>query len=177
MWNLAEPELLPIEPLCGTSTFTNGTFMWNLSELELLRMEPLCETARNLAEPGARFRAAAPNHHEALLEEPQAFQAVGEKHFKKKKLRNCFASQVMMLFPGGSWYRPWGPQGNASVPFADRSSGKTFRRGGETGATFLLLGFREGVFLPQSTQKKKNKETKETTTPSLAKNLPILGHG
>ena len=34
---------------------------------------------RNLAEPGARFRAAAPNHPEALLEEPQAFQAVGEK--------------------------------------------------------------------------------------------------
>ena len=33
--------------------------MWNLVELELLR-------------------AAAPNHPEALLEEPQAFQAVGE---------------------------------------------------------------------------------------------------
>ena len=32
----------------------------------------------NLAEPGSRFRAAAPNHPEALLEEPQAFQAVGE---------------------------------------------------------------------------------------------------
>ena len=35
--------------------------MWNLSEPELLRMEPLCGTARNLAEPGARFRAAAPS--------------------------------------------------------------------------------------------------------------------
>ena len=46
---------------CGTSTFKNGTCM------------------RNLAEPGARFRAAAPNHPEALLEETQAFQAVGEK--------------------------------------------------------------------------------------------------
>ena len=34
----------------------------------------------NLAEPGSRFRAAAPNHPEALLEEPRAFQAVGEKH-------------------------------------------------------------------------------------------------
>ena len=34
---------------------------------------------RNLAEPGARFRAAAPNHPGALLEEPQAFQADGEK--------------------------------------------------------------------------------------------------
>ena len=33
---------------------------------------------RNLAEPGARFRAAAPNHPEALLEEPQAFQACGK---------------------------------------------------------------------------------------------------
>ena len=33
----------------------------------------------NLGEPGSRFRAAAPNHPEALLEEPQAtFQAVGE---------------------------------------------------------------------------------------------------
>ena len=34
----------------------------------------------NLAEPGSRFGAVAPNHPEALLEEPQAFQAVGEKH-------------------------------------------------------------------------------------------------
>ena len=34
-----------------------------------------------LAQPGARFRAAAPNHPEALLEEPQAFQAVGENSF------------------------------------------------------------------------------------------------
>ena len=34
---------------------------------------------RNLAEPGSRFWAAAPNHPEALLEEPQAFQAVGGK--------------------------------------------------------------------------------------------------
>ena len=36
----------------------------------------------NFVEPGSRFRAAAPNHPEALLEEPQAFQAVGEKHGK-----------------------------------------------------------------------------------------------
>ena len=34
---------------------------------------------RNLAEPGSRFRAAAPNHPEALLEEPQGFQAVEEQ--------------------------------------------------------------------------------------------------
>ena len=33
---------------------------------------------RNLAEPGPRFQATAPNDPEALLEEPQAFQAVGE---------------------------------------------------------------------------------------------------
>ena len=33
---------------------------------------------RSLREPGARFPAAAPNDPEALLEEPQAFQAVGE---------------------------------------------------------------------------------------------------
>ena len=37
---------------------------------------------RNLVEPGARFRAAAPNHPGALLEEPQAFQAVGEKAYR-----------------------------------------------------------------------------------------------
>ena len=42
--------------------------MWNLVEPELLRMEPLC----------GRFRAAAPNHPEGLLEEPQALQAVVE---------------------------------------------------------------------------------------------------
>ena len=53
--------------------------MWNLVEPQLLRMEPVCGTSRNFAEPGARFRAAAPNHPEALSEEPQAFQAVGEK--------------------------------------------------------------------------------------------------
>ena len=49
-----------MEP-CGTSTFNNGTCM------------------RNLAEPGSRFRAAAPNQPEALLEEPQALQAAGEQ--------------------------------------------------------------------------------------------------
>ena len=73
MWNLVEPQLLrvepqllTVEPLCGTLwnlnwTFNSGTFMWNL------------------AEPGPRFSAAAPNHPEALLEEPQTFQAVGEQ--------------------------------------------------------------------------------------------------
>ena len=60
MWNLVEP--------CGTSTFKNGTCM------------------RNLAEPGPRFRAAAPNHPEALLEEPQAFQAVGELQQHEQQL-------------------------------------------------------------------------------------------
>ena len=89
-WNLVEPQLLIMEPLLGT--------LWNLN---FLRMEPLfgtlwnlnfeenlCGTStfksgpcmRNLPEPGARFRAAAPNHPEALLEEPQAFQAVGQKN-------------------------------------------------------------------------------------------------
>ena len=37
----------------------------------------------NRAEPGSRFPAAAPNHPEALLEEPQAFQAIGGKNNKK----------------------------------------------------------------------------------------------
>ena len=35
----------------------------------------------NLGEPGARFRADAPNHLEALLEKPKAFQAIGEISF------------------------------------------------------------------------------------------------
>ena len=52
-----------LEPLCHVLEPFNksGTFMWNLGE------------------PGARFPAAPRNHPEALLEEPQAFQAVGEK--------------------------------------------------------------------------------------------------
>ena len=35
----------------------------------------------NLGEPDARFPAAAPNHPEALLARPQAFQAVRENWF------------------------------------------------------------------------------------------------
>ena len=50
MWNLGDPKSLKVR-----------TFMWNLRE------------------PGARFRAAATIHPKALLEEPQAFQVVGEK--------------------------------------------------------------------------------------------------
>ena len=42
----------------------------------------------NLGEPGSRFQAAAPNHPEALLEEPQAFQAVGEKSLFTKNRWN-----------------------------------------------------------------------------------------
>ena len=57
--------------------------MWDLWEPASLFMRtfksgPLCGTLK----PGARFRAAAPNHPETLLEEPLAFQAVGEKHQK-----------------------------------------------------------------------------------------------
>ena len=59
---------------------------------------------RNFAEPGPRFRAAAPNHTEALLEEPQAFQAVGEKERKKnqrmyQKLRLCFPRPPSTMKP------------------------------------------------------------------------------
>ena len=64
----------------GTSTLNSGTLMWNLVEPELLTVEPLCATlwnlnfkngthVRNLAGPGPRLRAAAPKQ----LEEPQAF--------------------------------------------------------------------------------------------------------
>ena len=42
MWSLVEPEFLQwnlyVEP-CGS-----GTFMWNLLEPELLTVEPLCGT-------------------------------------------------------------------------------------------------------------------------------------
>ena len=86
MWNLVEPELL-------------RTFMWDLVEPELLKMEPLCGTSRNLAEPGARFQAAAPNHPEALLEEPQAFQAVGEKLKQKHRAHEPERSQVLVFEP------------------------------------------------------------------------------
>ena len=66
MWNLAEPQLLRVEPLCGTlwnlnfqewnlcaepcgtSTFKNGIFMWNLVEAQFLRMEPVCGILKNL---------------------------------------------------------------------------------------------------------------------------------
>ena len=94
-----------LEPLCGTSgtwiilwnlsmepwnlflwnpgTCESGTFMWNLGEPELLRVEPWWGTCTFMSETyvepswGTWFPAAAPNHPEALLEEPQAFQAVG----------------------------------------------------------------------------------------------------
>ena len=58
-------------------TFKSGTFMWNL------------------VEPGSRFRAAAPNHPEALLEEPQAFQAVEEK----KKENALLYSSILTGLP------------------------------------------------------------------------------
>ena len=35
----------------------------------------------NLAEPGARFPAAAPNHPEIYLAKPQAFQAFEKKYY------------------------------------------------------------------------------------------------
>ena len=59
----------------------------------------------NLGEPGARFPAAAPNHPEALLEEPQAFQAVGGKESKGRKIiarsigRSICGSSKHMLCP------------------------------------------------------------------------------
>ena len=46
----------------------------------------------NLTEPGSGFRVAAPNHPEALLEEPQAFQAVGEK-------LNTFSNNIISAEP------------------------------------------------------------------------------
>ena len=64
---------------------------------------------RNLAEPGSRFRAAAPNHPEALLE-PQAFQAVGEQWFPKKtgvkKMFWARAALNVVYFPASSERQP-----------------------------------------------------------------------
>ena len=49
--NRWEPQLLRVEPYvepCGTWTFQSGTVMWNLVEPELFRMEPLCGNLWNL---------------------------------------------------------------------------------------------------------------------------------
>ena len=54
-----------MEP-CGTSTFKTGTFMWNPVEPHLLKME----------EPGARFRAAAPNP-DFLFKKPKLLKLLG----------------------------------------------------------------------------------------------------
>ena len=65
MSNLGEPELLRVRTFTWNleePEFSKGTFMWNLGTWTFLRVEP--------GEPGARWRAAAPNHPEALLEEP-----------------------------------------------------------------------------------------------------------
>ena len=86
MWNLVEPQVFRVEA-CGTSTFNSGTFMWNLVEPQLfnsgtvmcnlvepplLRVEPcgILSFKWKFVEPGAKFRSAASNHPEALLEEP-----------------------------------------------------------------------------------------------------------
>ena len=55
-----------MEPLCGT--------LRNLAEPKLLRMEPV------YAEPRGTWCKVSGNHPEALSEEPQAFQAVGEQN-------------------------------------------------------------------------------------------------
>ena len=69
----------------------------------------------NRAEPGSRFRAAAPNHPKALLEEPHAFQAVGgkisriKKAFDQGKKKNhrsrllCYADFRTKLLKGDVW--------------------------------------------------------------------------
>ena len=71
MWNLGRPD-----PLCGALEPEALRGTWNL-----LRVEPSCGTR----EFGARFPAAAPNHPEALLEEPQAFRSLLEKKKRFKQ--------------------------------------------------------------------------------------------
>ena len=68
MWNFGNLNH-SVEPFSGTLEL----YLWNLGTFKSGTF------VRNFAEPGSRFRAAAPNHPEALLKEPQAFQAVGEK--------------------------------------------------------------------------------------------------
>ena len=92
MWNLVEPQLLTVEPLCGTlwnlnfqqwnlyvepcgtSTFNSGTFMWNLLEPELLRMEPLCGTSRNLVPDFGRLPQTTPKLY---WKNPKPFRLLG----------------------------------------------------------------------------------------------------
>ena len=53
-----------------------GTLTFMINFVESFK----CGTSMSkLGEAGSRFPAAAPNHPEALLARPQAFQAVGEK--------------------------------------------------------------------------------------------------
>ena len=76
MWNLGnlgEPELY-VEALWALEPL-------NLGEPELLRLEHLCGAL------GFQVSGGCPNHPETLLEKPQAFQAVGEKHFQKDAIK------------------------------------------------------------------------------------------
>ena len=81
----------------------------------------------NLGEPGSRFRAAAPNHPEALLEEPQAFQAVGEKteqnrfsdtpkYIYRTSELNCVYPRKLPLF---LLQAPWDLERSAPEPAPD----------------------------------------------------------
>ena len=54
--------------------------MWNLVEPQLLRMEPVCGTSRKLAKPGARFRAAAPNTPKLYWKNPKPFRLLGKNN-------------------------------------------------------------------------------------------------
>ena len=89
--NLSEPNVSWMEPWLRNLSEPNVSWMEpslrNLSEPNVSWMEPWLRNRFHSFgtswKPGARFRAAAPNHPEALLEEPQAFQAVGEKILKE----------------------------------------------------------------------------------------------
>ena len=97
MWNLGEPE-----PSCGPFVEHDPPLLHDFVAVvgfatsctphrdpfaePLWNLEPFkCGTfMRNLGEPGANFPTAAPNHPEALLSRPLAFQAVGGiKSFSK----------------------------------------------------------------------------------------------
>ena len=101
MWNLAESEFLSVEPLCATFRNLNLYVepLWNLEHFKWSLETFNCGTFMwDLGKPGARF---PPNHPKALLEEPQAFQAVGEQ---------CIFTaqrQIPNVFQGGIEHVLW----------------------------------------------------------------------
>ena len=176
------------EPSWQTFLRKCGTFMWNVGKPELL----IGTFRRNLGEPGSRFRVAAPNHPEALLEEPQAFQAVGElRSLEKNKnipKRSCCKAQVLenrLKFAKPSHKNHQTHEGlkslrlnhmgDANPPFGPQP-GTIFRKAGLPNRLLvphgLLFDPLNGLAFAEETHKKnKNVEQWEDQTLTKTKNL------